>query len=96
MAPLGRGSRRSAGHVQRRRNSSHRFVVAIFLCALAQWSRFLWGTMHIPYHKAYLTGMNPLSFVTFFTVGELGMMATLAVTYRGLAPHGTNSSLCAP
>jgi glucose uptake protein GlcU len=42
--------------------------------------------MHIPYHKAYLTGMNPLSFVTFFTVGELGMMATLAVTYRGLAP----------
>ncbi len=47
---------------------------------------FLWGTMYIPYRKAYLTGMNPLSFVTFFTFGELGMMATLAVTYKGLAP----------
>ncbi|MGB2632760.1 MAG: GRP family sugar transporter [Candidatus Acidiferrum sp.] len=46
----------------------------------------LWGTMYIPYRKAYLTGMNPLSFVTFFTFGELGMMAALAVTYNGLAP----------
>ncbi len=47
---------------------------------------FLWGTMYIPYRKAYLTGMNPLSFVTFFTFGELGVMTTLAVTYKGLAP----------
>src|SRR6267143_2052914 len=46
----------------------------------------LWGTMYIPYRKAYLTGMNPLSFITFFTFGELGMMATLAVSYLGLAP----------
>ncbi|MGB7728200.1 MAG: GRP family sugar transporter [Candidatus Acidiferrum sp.] len=46
----------------------------------------LWGTMYIPYRKAYLTGMNPLSFVTFFTFGELGMMAALALTYNGLAP----------
>src|SRR6266516_3393309 len=46
----------------------------------------LWGTMYIPYRKAYLTGMNPLSFVTFFTFGELGMMATLAVDYTGLTP----------
>jgi drug/metabolite transporter (DMT)-like permease len=45
----------------------------------------LWGTMYIPYRKAYLTGMNPLSFVTFFTFGELGMMVTLAFTYKGLA-----------
>ena len=43
----------------------------------------LWGTMYIPYRKAYLTGMNPLSFVTFFTVGELGMMAGLAIGDRG-------------
>lgn len=43
----------------------------------------LWGTMYIPYRKAYLTGMSPLSFVTFFTVGELGMMSTLALTYSG-------------
>jgi glucose uptake protein GlcU len=46
----------------------------------------LWGTMYIPYRKAYLSGMNPLSFVTFFTFGELGMMATLAASYLGLAP----------
>src|SRR5437899_4141547 len=46
----------------------------------------VWGTMYIPYRKAYLTGMNPLSFSTFFTFGELGMMATLAVSYLGLAP----------
>jgi drug/metabolite transporter (DMT)-like permease len=46
----------------------------------------LWGTMYIPYRKAYLTGMNPLSFVTFFTFGELGMMGALALGYTGLAP----------
>ncbi len=46
----------------------------------------LWGTMYIPYRKAYLTGMNPLSFITFFTVGELATMTVLAVTYRGAAP----------
>jgi len=46
----------------------------------------LWGTMYIPYRKAYLTGMNPLSFVTFFTFGELGMMGALALTYNGVAP----------
>jgi drug/metabolite transporter (DMT)-like permease len=43
----------------------------------------LWGTMYIPYRKAYLTGMNPLSFVTFFTIGELSMMAALALVDRG-------------
>src|SRR6059058_1639630 len=46
----------------------------------------LWGTMYIPYRKAYLTGMNPLSFVTFFTFGEVGMMSALAVDYTGLTP----------
>ena len=46
----------------------------------------LWGTMYIPYRKAYLTGMNPLSFVTFFTFGEVGMMSALAIGYTGLAP----------
>jgi drug/metabolite transporter (DMT)-like permease len=43
----------------------------------------LWGTMYIPYRKAYLTGMSPLSFITFFTIGELGMMGALAVIYTG-------------
>jgi drug/metabolite transporter (DMT)-like permease len=46
----------------------------------------LWGTMYIPYRKAYLSGMNPLSFVTFFTFGELGMMTALAGSYLGLGP----------
>src|SRR5438132_4554419 len=43
----------------------------------------LWGTMYIPYRKAYLTGMNPLSFVAFFTIGELGMMTALALHSAG-------------
>jgi drug/metabolite transporter (DMT)-like permease len=43
----------------------------------------LWGTMYIPYRKAYLTGMSPLSFITFFTIGELVMMSAIAVTFSG-------------
>src|SRR6266487_1390346 len=46
----------------------------------------LWGTMYIPYRKAYVTGMNPLSFITFFTVGELATMTFLALSYRGAIP----------
>jgi glucose uptake protein GlcU len=51
------------------------------LAALA--AGVLWGTMYVPYRKAYLTGMNPLSFIAFFTIGELGMMLTLALAYGG-------------
>src|SRR3989442_15912056 len=43
----------------------------------------LGGTMYIPHRKAYLTGMHPLSFVAFFTIGELGMMAALALSLSG-------------
>ena len=43
----------------------------------------LWGTMYIPYRKAYLTGMNPLSFITFFTIGELVMMTAIALSDQG-------------
>ena len=43
----------------------------------------MWGTMYIPYRKAYLTGMNPLSFITFFTVGELVMMGAIALSDQG-------------
>jgi drug/metabolite transporter (DMT)-like permease len=46
----------------------------------------LWGTMYIPYRKAYLTGMNPLSFITFFTFGELATMTLLALSYKGPVP----------
>src|SRR5271156_3239629 len=49
----------------------------------------MWGTMYVPYRKAYLSGMNPLSFVTLFTVGELGTMLVLTWTLDG----GAQSSL---
>jgi glucose uptake protein GlcU len=40
----------------------------------------LLGTMYIPYRKAYLSGLNPLSFVTIFTLGELTIIGLLAFT----------------
>jgi drug/metabolite transporter (DMT)-like permease len=43
----------------------------------------LWGTMYIPYRKAYISGMNPLSFVTVFTFGELATVSALAVLFGG-------------
>jgi drug/metabolite transporter (DMT)-like permease len=43
----------------------------------------LWGTMYIPYRKAYISGMNPLSFVTVFTIGELGTMFALVFALDG-------------
>jgi hypothetical protein len=49
----------------------------------------MWGTMYVPYRKAYLSGMNPLSFVTVFTFGELGTMGILAVVLGGRGPHLT-------
>jgi glucose uptake protein GlcU len=49
----------------------------------------MWGTMYVPYRKAYLSGMNPLSFVTAFTAGELGTMFALTWTLDG----GMNSSV---
>lgn len=43
----------------------------------------MWGTMYVPYRKAYISGMNPLSFVTAFTVGELGTVFGLTVALDG-------------
>jgi len=43
----------------------------------------LWGTMYIPYRKAYISGMNPLSFVTVFTFGELATVFALAIVFGG-------------
>jgi hypothetical protein len=39
--------------------------------------------MYIPYRKAYISGMNPLSFVTVFTIGELGTMFALVLAFDG-------------
>jgi len=43
----------------------------------------MFGTMYIPYRKAYISGMNPLSFVTIFTFGELGTILTLGWIFFG-------------
>lgn len=52
----------------------------------------LWGTMYIPYRKAYISGMNPLSFVTVFTFGELGTVFALALVFGG-GYHGVIGDL---
>ena len=51
--------------------------------AAAAGASLMWGTMYVPYRKAYLSGMNPLSFVTAFTVGELVTMLLLVWTLDG-------------
>jgi drug/metabolite transporter (DMT)-like permease len=51
--------------------------------AAALGAALLWGTMYIPYRKAYLSGMNPLSFVTVFTVGEISTVVILALSFEG-------------
>jgi drug/metabolite transporter (DMT)-like permease len=43
----------------------------------------LLGTMYIPYRKAYISGMNPLSFVTIFTFGELVTVSLLTAINLG-------------
>jgi len=56
-------------------------VVSGILAAIG--ASLLWGTMYIPYRKAYISGMNPLSFVTVFTIGELGTMFALVLALDG-------------
>jgi drug/metabolite transporter (DMT)-like permease len=51
--------------------------------AAALGAGLMWGTMYIPYRKAYISGMNPLSFVTVFTFGELGTVFALAAIFGG-------------
>ena len=60
--------------------SAHRALSGI---AAALGAGLLWGTMYIPYRKAYISGINPLSFVTIFTVGELVTMGILALSFLG-------------
>jgi glucose uptake protein GlcU len=58
----------------------HHAVSGIIAAAGAS---LMWGTMYVPYRKAYLSGMNPLSFVTAFTVGELGTVLALTLALDG-------------
>jgi drug/metabolite transporter (DMT)-like permease len=43
----------------------------------------MFGSMYIPYRKAYITGMNPLTFLTYFTFGEMTTVTILAVVFLG-------------
>ena len=51
--------------------------------AAALGAGLMFGSMYISYRKAYITGMNPLTFLTFFTFGELTMMTVIAVLFAG-------------
>jgi drug/metabolite transporter (DMT)-like permease len=62
------------------RGMSHEAFLGILA---ATGAALLWGTMYIPYRKAYISGMNPLSFVTIFTFGELGTTLALGSFYHG-------------
>ena len=57
--------------------SAHRVFSGI---SAALGAGLLLGTMYIPYRKAYISGLNPLSFVTIFTLGELVTIGLLAFT----------------
>jgi len=57
-------------------HASHGVAAALGACVL-------WGTMYIPYRKAYLSGMNPLSFVTAFTIGELFTVGSVSIVLGG-------------
>jgi len=72
---------------ERSGGSGHRAVMGI-VAALG--AGVMFGTMYIPYRKAYISGMNPLSLVTVFTFGEL-----LTVLVLGLVFYGSVGNLAA-
>jgi drug/metabolite transporter (DMT)-like permease len=43
----------------------------------------MFGSMYISYRKAYITGMNPLTFLTFFTFGEITTATLVAIVFLG-------------
>jgi len=51
--------------------------------AAALGAGLMFGSMYIPYRKAYITGMNPLTFLTLFTFGEITTVTVLAVVFLG-------------
>lgn len=56
---------------------------AVIGIAAALGAGVMFGTMYIPYRKAYISGMNPLSFITIFTFGELGAVFLLTAINSG-------------
>jgi len=55
--------------------------------AAALGAALLWGTMYVPYRKAYLSGMNPLSFVTIFAFGQTATVLLLTLAFEGGIHH---------
>lgn len=51
--------------------------------AAALGAGLMFGSMYISYRKAYITGMNPLSFLTFFTVGEIVAVTIVSIEFLG-------------
>lgn len=51
--------------------------------AAALGAGLMFGSMYIPYRKAYITGMNPLTFLTYFTFGEITTVTVLAIVFLG-------------
>jgi hypothetical protein len=51
--------------------------------AAALGAGLMFGSMYIPYRKAYITGMNPLTFLTLFTFGEIATVTVLAIVFLG-------------
>lgn len=51
--------------------------------AAALGAGLMFGSMYISYRKAYITGMNPLTFLTWFTFGEIFTVTLLAVFSLG-------------
>jgi drug/metabolite transporter (DMT)-like permease len=51
--------------------------------AAALGAGLMFGSMYIPYRKAYITGMNPLTFLTYFTFGEMTTVTIVAIAFLG-------------
>jgi drug/metabolite transporter (DMT)-like permease len=49
----------------------------------ASGASLMFGSMYIPYRKAYISGMNPLTFLTFFTLGEIVTVTLVAISFLG-------------
>jgi glucose uptake protein GlcU len=56
---------------------------AVHGIAAALGAGLMFGSMYIPYRKAYITGMNPLTFLTYFTFGEITTVTLLAIVFLG-------------
>jgi glucose uptake protein GlcU len=51
--------------------------------AAALGAGLMFGSQYIPFRKAYITGLNPFTFLTFFTFGEMTTMTIIAVSFAG-------------